>query len=135
MNAQGFVSIQKVKGFAGIQEVKVKGFEGIQKVKTQVFAGIQKVKAQVFEGIQKVTAQGFVGIQKVKARGFVGTRKMEAGFVIHGIGQLEATGIRGLHSAVADNKGKTVAVAGPAKYALDPRIGVGLEQGMKHCMV
>ena len=128
------MSIQKVKGFAGIQEVKVKGFEGIQKVKAQVFAGIQKVKAQVFEGIQKVTAQGFVGIQKVKARGFVGTRKMEAGFVIHGIGQLEATGM-GLHSAVADKKWKTVAVADPAKYALVPRIGVGLGQGMKHCMV
>ena len=131
VKAQGFVSIQKAQGFVGIQ--KVKGFAGIQKVKD--FVGIQKVKAQVFAGIQKMTAQGFVGILKVKARGFVGARKMKARFVDHGIEQLETAGIRELHSVVADKKWKTVAVAGPAKYALVPRIGVGLEQGMKHCMV
>ena len=72
----------------------------------------------------------------MKAQGFVGTRKMKARFVVHDIGQLETAEIRELHSAVADNKWKTVAVAGLAKYALVPQIGVGLgRQGTKHCMV
>ena len=53
----------------------------------------------------------------------------------HGIEQLETAGIRELHSVVADKKWKTVAVAGLAKYALVPRLGVGLGQGTKHCMM
>ena len=88
-------------------------------------------------GIRKVKARVFVGNQRVKARGFVGTRKMKAGFVgvSHGIGELKIAGIQELDSAVADDKWKMVAVAGLAKCALVPRIGVGFGRGTEDCMI
>lgn len=71
----------------------------------------------------------------MKARDMVGTRKMETGFVGHGIGELKIAGSRKLNSAVAGDKWKIVPVAGLAKYALVPRIGVGLGQRTEHCVV